>query len=54
MTTVLDAYHAGQGNVDRWRAEGTGIAFPETRDYVERVERLRGVYADAYARELGL
>jgi soluble lytic murein transglycosylase len=54
MTTVLAAYHAGQGNVDRWRAEGTGIAFPETRDYVERVERLRGVYADAYARELGL
>jgi soluble lytic murein transglycosylase len=54
MTTVLAAYHAGQGNVDRWRAEGSGIAFPETRDYVERVERARAVYADAYARELGL
>jgi peptidoglycan lytic transglycosylase len=50
---VLAAYHAGQGNVDRWRQEGSGIAFPETRAYVERVEQVRRVYADAYASELG-
>jgi soluble lytic murein transglycosylase len=52
--TVLAAYHAGQGNVDRWRAEGVGIAFPETRDYVDEVRRLRRVYAEAYRTELGL
>lgn len=45
----LAAYHAGQGNVDRWRAEGSGIAFPETRAYVADVLRLRRVYADAYS-----
>ncbi len=50
---MLAAYHAGQGNVDRWRADGTGIAFPETRSYVADVLRLRDVYADAYPSELG-
>jgi soluble lytic murein transglycosylase len=49
---ALAAYHAGQGNVDQWRAEGLGIAFPETRDYVEEVERVTQVYADAYRDEL--
>ncbi|CAN5628813.1 lytic transglycosylase domain-containing protein [soil metagenome] len=51
---VLAAYHAGQGNVDRWRADGTGIAFSETRSYVADVLRIRDVYADAYRLELGL
>jgi len=51
---VLAAYHAGQGNVDRWRANGAGIAFPETRSYVADVLRIRDVYADAYRSELGL
>lgn len=51
---MLAAYHAGQGNVDRWRADGVGIAFPETRSYVADVLRLRDVYADAYRAELGL
>jgi len=54
METSLAAYHAGQGNVDRWRRGGLGIAFPETRDYVAEVERLRRLYADAYPDELGL
>jgi soluble lytic murein transglycosylase len=54
MRLALAAYHAGQGNVDDWLASGRGIAFPETRDYVDEVERVRQVYADAYRAELGL
>jgi soluble lytic murein transglycosylase len=53
MRTALAAYHAGQGNVDRWRSAGLGVVYPETRAYVDEVERMRGVYADAYAQELG-
>ena len=49
---ALAAYHAGQGNVDRWRRDGVGIAFPETRAYVDEVERVRRVYATAYRAEL--
>jgi soluble lytic murein transglycosylase len=51
---ALAAYHAGQGNVDHWRDEGLGIVFPETRDYVDEVERVTRIYADAYREELGL
>ena len=49
---ALAAYHAGQGNVDQWIADGSGIAFPETRAYVDEVERVRRVYAKAYPDEL--
>jgi soluble lytic murein transglycosylase len=50
---VLAAYNAGQGNVDRWRARGEEIQFPETRAYVDRVEDLKRIYRDAWASELG-
>jgi soluble lytic murein transglycosylase len=50
---ALAAFNAGQGNVDSWRKEGKGIAFAETRHYVERVQELKQIYRDAYASELG-
>jgi soluble lytic murein transglycosylase len=50
--TALAAYNAGQANVDRWRAEGGGIEFAETRHYVRRVQELKRIYARAYADEL--
>jgi soluble lytic murein transglycosylase len=52
LTTALAAYNAGQENVDRWRANGQGIAFSETRHYVKRVEHLQTLYRRAYHSQL--
>ena len=54
VRTALAAYHAGQGHVDEWLRQGRRIEFPETRDYVDEVTRVRRVYEKAYASELGL
>jgi soluble lytic murein transglycosylase len=51
---ALAAYNAGQTNVDEWQAEGRGIVFPETREYVDEVLEFQDVYRRAYADELGL
>jgi soluble lytic murein transglycosylase len=51
--TALAAYNAGQDNVDRWRREGEGLRFAETRSYVNQVEKLKRIYRRAYGAELG-
>jgi len=45
---ALAAYNAGQTNVDGWLRRGVGIQFPETREFVKRVEHLKSVYRHAY------
>jgi soluble lytic murein transglycosylase len=50
--TALAAYNAGQNNVDRWRADGAGIAFAQTKHYVKRVEHLKTLYRRGYGSRL--
>ena len=50
---ALAAYNAGEQNVDLWQSEHRGIRFSETRDYVDKVERLKEIYRRAYASQLG-
>jgi peptidoglycan lytic transglycosylase len=50
---ALAAYNAGEENVDSWLNAHEGIQFAETRDYVAKVERLKGIYRRAYASQLG-
>ncbi len=46
--TALAAYHAGQANVDRWRSQGVGLQFAQTRYSVTKVARLKRIYARSY------
>jgi soluble lytic murein transglycosylase len=58
---ALAAYNAGEGNVDRWRAEARAngrslsvdaIPYAETRAYVTRVQQAKRDYASNYASAL--
>lgn len=49
---ALAAYHAGQGNADRWLAGSGEIGFPDTRAYVENVLEFRDVYRNTYESQL--
>lgn len=60
MDNALAAYNAGQGNVDKWLRDPaitvdgvlTNIPFPETEEYIPKVnrayEKYESLYADAF------
>jgi peptidoglycan lytic transglycosylase len=49
---ALAAYNAGETAVDRWLAQGKGIAARDVRSYVDKVESTKKVYRHAYGAEL--
>jgi soluble lytic murein transglycosylase len=60
---ALAAYNGGEGNVDRWIGRAAvahrtlrvrDIPFPETRAYVDRVEKAKREYGSTYRSQLGL
>jgi soluble lytic murein transglycosylase len=51
---ALAAYHAGQGNADRWLAGSGEIGFPDTRAYVTNVLEFRDIYRQTYESQLRL
>jgi soluble lytic murein transglycosylase len=56
VIAALAAYNAGPANVDRWGGSDlvvSGIAFPETRAYVEDVLDKQRAYREKYGKELG-
>jgi len=63
VRATLAAYNAGQGTVAEWLARGVlgegasldpkDIPFPETRGFVERVEKLRLIYLQAHPEAFG-
>ena len=52
MPRAIRSTHAGQNNVDRWMATGSGIGFSETRAYVARVEDLKQIYREVWGPQL--
>jgi soluble lytic murein transglycosylase len=56
-TAALAAYNGGETNVAAWGGadlEEDDIEFPETRDYVDKVQDKREEYREHYGAELGL
>ena len=53
MRTALAAYHAGQGNVDRWQREGSASSSPKRAPMSRRSSASARVYERAYGPTLG-
>jgi peptidoglycan lytic transglycosylase len=49
---ALAAYNAGETRVDAWLRNGEGIAYPDVRAYVGKVEKTKRVYQSAYGDQL--
>lgn len=53
LELALAAYNAGQSTVDEWLDSSSGIVYPETRQYVADIMRIREVYRRSYGTRLG-
>ena len=53
LDLALAAYNAGQTTVDEWIEANSGIVYPETREYVADIVRIREVYRRSYGGRLG-